>query len=239
MQLVEHKEAQAPELLPQPVVEHPGEDQLQHHVVGQQDVGGLGQDRLPVLVSVLAGVALVGHRRALAPRAAAQELVQLLHLAVGQGVHRVHHDGLGALAGAGAQDVVHDGDDVGQALARPGARGQQIVAPGLRGLDRLGLVPVQRELPALGVALAFADAEDAGRVGVQRAVGGEVVDGPARLEARVEGQHRVRPHRFAVKSRLELGPQVGIGDPHEARRVTPVLADQPLPQVEHVHLRPS
>ena len=239
VQFVEHQKAQVPELLPQPAVEHPGEDQLQHHVVGQQDVGGIGQDLIPNIVSVLAGVALIGHRRTVAPRSVLQELVQLLHLAVGQGVHRVHHHGLGPLAGASAQDVVHDWDDVGQALARPGARGQQIVAPGLGGFDGLSLVPVQHKPPAPGIALALADAEDAGRVGMQHPGGGEVVDGPARLEARVEGQHGMRPHRLVVESRLELPPQVGIGNAHEARRVAPILVDQPLPQVEHVHRPPT
>ncbi len=86
-----------------------GEHQLEHHVVGEQDVRRGVEDRLSLLLELLAGVPREGDRR-LAVEPVAEELLQLAHLAVGQGIHRVDDDRPDALAASLAQDVVHDGD---------------------------------------------------------------------------------------------------------------------------------
>ena len=63
VQLVEDEELQPlghPDQRP-PVI-GPGEHQLQHHVVGQQDVRRVRADTVPVLLVLLPGVALERHR---------------------------------------------------------------------------------------------------------------------------------------------------------------------------------
>ena len=128
VQLVEDQESEVAELADEPAIEVPREHQLEHHVVGEDDVGRVLPDLLAFLVVLLAGVAPVGDRRAMTPRAVAEELVEFFLLAVGQGVHRVDDDRLDALARAGPQDVVDDRDDVAEALARTGAGREDVVA---------------------------------------------------------------------------------------------------------------
>src|SRR5438477_629931 len=72
---------------------------------------------------------------------------------VGQRVHRVDDDGPDTLAGAAAEDVVDDGGDVGQALARAGAGGEDVVVAPAGRADGLLLVPVEAQRPpAVGAA---------------------------------------------------------------------------------------
>ena len=92
------------------------------------------------------GVAPEGDRRAMTPRAVAEELVEFLLLAVGQGVHRVDDDRLDALARPGPQDVVDDRDDVAEALARTGAGREHVVAVVACCSDRIDLVAMQCHL---------------------------------------------------------------------------------------------
>ena len=65
VQLVQDQELQAPGRLDQAPVPGPGQDELEHHVVGQQDVGRVRDDPRPVLRRLLAGVPVERHRRAL------------------------------------------------------------------------------------------------------------------------------------------------------------------------------
>jgi hypothetical protein len=119
VQLVQHEEVQAgghpDEAL---AVLGPGEHQLQHHVVGEQDVRRVVPDRPAARVVLLAGVAGEGDRLPTRPVAVAQELLQLLDLAVGQRVHRVDDDRPDPPAGlpgrAVPQHPVDDGHDVGE-----------------------------------------------------------------------------------------------------------------------------
>ncbi len=67
---------------------------------------------------LLAGIALEGDRRFVIRETQAEELAQLAHLAVGQGVHGIDDDRFDTLARI-AQHVIHDGDDVGQDLPDP------------------------------------------------------------------------------------------------------------------------
>ena len=117
--------------------------QLEHHVVRQQDVRRVREDRLALLVALLAGVAAERDRPGRARRADAEELLELADLAVGQRVHRVDDDRLDPRARPVTQHVVDDRDDVGEALARAGAGRQHVVRAGARDLDRLALVAVQ------------------------------------------------------------------------------------------------
>ena len=73
--------------------------------------GGFFEDLLAGFSAFLAGVAGESDRR-LAVKSVVEELLQLLHLAVGQGVHRVDDDRLDALARPFAEHAVDDRDDV-------------------------------------------------------------------------------------------------------------------------------
>ena len=107
--------------------------------------GGLAMIALPLLVGLLARVAGEGHRSLAVRVAELEELLKLAVLAVGEGVHRVDDDGLYTPAGTPSQDVVDDRDDVGEALARARAGGEDVVVPCAGSPDRLGLVAVKPE----------------------------------------------------------------------------------------------
>ena len=83
MQLVEHEELQtaggSDELL---AFLRAGQQQLQHHVVGQQDVRRGGEDPLALLVGLLTGVAGERHRLVALAVPVGQELAQLHELRV-------------------------------------------------------------------------------------------------------------------------------------------------------------
>ena len=99
MEFVQHEEPKSLRRLNDRVLVGPGEDQLEHHVVRQQDVGRRGQDCLPILVALLPGVTPERHRLASPrPRAERKELLELTRLAVRERVHRVDDDRLDALA---------------------------------------------------------------------------------------------------------------------------------------------
>jgi hypothetical protein len=70
------------------------ENQLQHEVVGQQDVGWLGEDAPPLIRLLLPGVAGKGDRLLAVGLAEGQKLFQLADLGIRQGVHWVNDDGL-------------------------------------------------------------------------------------------------------------------------------------------------
>jgi len=94
----------------------PGQNEFQHHIVGQQNVRRLGDDPVPRLVIFLAGVALEADRPLQIRKSLVKELVQLIELAVGQSVHGIHNNGPDPLSWSIMENPVHNGDDVGQAL---------------------------------------------------------------------------------------------------------------------------
>jgi hypothetical protein len=148
VQFVQYEELQSPGRLDKSPLVRAGQHELEHHVVGKQDVGRVGDDRPALLRRLLPGVPLEGHRLVLG----AEELLKLTELAVGQGVHGVDDDRLDTgLVGAvcfGFEDLANDRDDVRQALTGAGARGEHVALPGSRCLDGLLLVPVQTQLLA-------------------------------------------------------------------------------------------
>lgn len=71
----------------------PGEHQLQHHVVGEQDIRRVVAQLLASAFVLLAGVASKSNRFSVFAVAVNQEFFELVELAVGQGVHRIDDDG--------------------------------------------------------------------------------------------------------------------------------------------------
>jgi hypothetical protein len=74
------------------------EEQLEHDVVGQQDIGRVGQDFLPFLFFLLARIAPESSGWSCCGRPFDEEFFQFLLLAVGQGIHRIDDNGPNALA---------------------------------------------------------------------------------------------------------------------------------------------
>ena len=105
-------------------------------------VWGTGDDFLALFVGLLPCVAPESHRRAPGWIAAVEELLELAHLAVGQGVHRVHDDGLDAFAAPTPKHVIDDRHDVREALARARARCEYVTVSGTCGANALDLVAV-------------------------------------------------------------------------------------------------
>ena len=170
----------------------------------------------------------------------AEELAQLLLLAVGQRVHRVDDDRRDpAPASArlpGAEDVIDDRHDVREALARAGAGRQDVVLAGARGADGVGLVAVQpqRLAGAAGLGL-LADAEDPAALGVQEPLTDEVVDLTARLERGIQLERRIGPQQALVEIMLDVLPDPLVLDREERLGVVPVVLDQLVPQREYIH----
>jgi hypothetical protein len=112
------------------------------------------------------------------------ELLQRRELAVDERVHRIDHNGADGVAGRiAAHHLVEDGQQVGEALARAGARADDVRVAALRRFERLLLVPVQ----------AQAVAEEAGRFGSDYAARLEVAERGAGFERRVKLKDGVRP----------------------------------------------
>ena len=143
----------------------------------------MGDDGLLFLVGFLAGVALEGDRRPALRESPTQKLLQFVELAVGQGVHGVDDDGLDASAAAMVENIVHDGDDVGQALPGAGAGGQDIVVAGHGSLDGVSLMLMESQRPVRFIG-GF-DAEDVAALRVQRPLVDQVLNPWAGLEAGV------------------------------------------------------
>ena len=234
VQLVEDQEPQPLRRSHQFAVLGAREQQLQHHVVGEQDVRRVAADRLTGLALLLAGVAGEAYRGAIRV-AEVQELGEFFLLAVGQGIHRVDHNGLDAPTRPVAQHMVHDGDYVGQALPGPGAAGQDIGLALLGLEDRLALVGVELEGLAGEVRNGLVEPEDAGALRMERALADQIVNRAAWQEGGVELEHRLGPEGASVQLGLHLGQDPRVRDLDEAGRVARVVVYQTLAEVEHVH----
>ena len=148
MQLVEGEKPQALRRPHDLLFSHSREHQLQHDVVGQDHVGRVVPDVPPLLVRFLPCVPPHLDWRAAGKWGCVEKLAEFPQLAVGQSVHWVDDDGLNALAGAVAQDVVDDRNDVAEAFARARPGGEDVVGSRAGDPDRLVLMPVERHRQA-------------------------------------------------------------------------------------------
>src|SRR5712691_6965460 len=135
---------------------------------------------LAVFVTFLASVLRKAHRLLPGTVTQAEELLQLAVLTITQGVHRVDHDGLNALATATPEDLIDNRDDVGKALAGACARCEHIMHALACRLDGLDLMAMQPYRVAKRIGFRF-DAEDACALVVQDAVLDQLVDPSPRL----------------------------------------------------------
>ena len=235
VQLVEYQEAQTFHGTHQFSVFVAGEKQLEHHVIGEQDIRRVAADLLPFGSFFLPGVARKAHRRLAWGVAVFQELFQLLVLAVGQGVHRIDHHPLHAAVGPVSQHMIDHGNDISQTLPRSGSAGQYIglTFPGFQ--NRFTLVGVQQQLVAGAIRLRLADTKNTGALRMQDLGLSEIVDRPAGLEGRVELQKRLGPERPGIQFGVHFPGNNRVGDFNETARVTRVILDKPVPKVEYIH----
>ena len=112
VQLVEHQKTQLVHGLHKPAVFRPGENVFKHHIIGEQNVGRVVVQFLPIVAFQGPGVRGVGDGAFAFGETVFQIAVQLLELAVGQRVHGVHDHGAGAFARTGFQNMVHNGQNV-------------------------------------------------------------------------------------------------------------------------------
>ena len=117
MELIKHQKTQTLRIRDHLLVDGvlPCQQQLQHHEVGQQDIGRVGFHDLALFRAFLSREAAKGHSPG--ARVCAQELLEFFELAVGQRVHRVDDDGSGTrclVRGLGLEAGIDDRDEVGQ-----------------------------------------------------------------------------------------------------------------------------
>jgi hypothetical protein len=228
VKLVEHQEAQPGGLLEQRRVVRPRQDQLQHHVVGEQDVWRARDDLGALGLVLLAGVAAERHRRT------GEVLLQLTELAVGQRVHRVDDDRLDAGRPRRAQHVVDDRHDVREALARAGAGGQHVAGAAAGRAEALDLVAVEAHgtgRDTIGPAVR----KDVAAGGVQLTGGDQLVERVARLEGRADLQQRLRPQPPAFELSVDVRADPHVADREEAPHVAGVVVDDSTAKIEDVH----
>src|SRR6266508_5678 len=240
VQLIQHEEAQPTGGLDQvPALPRPQEHQLEHHVVGEDDVGRRAEDPLALLVGLLTGVPGEGHRRVPFGKTVLEELLQLAELAVGKRVHGIHDDRSNALAAALSQDAVNDRHEIAQALAGARARGEHVAPSGSGNLDSLALVEVEDERRPRTLFRAALDSKDPPAPLVQDTGVDEFVDGAARLEAGVEGEPRVRPSQPTRELLIDIGADALVANLQKAPGKRLVVFDEPITNVEDVQASPQ
>ena len=236
VQLVQDQEPQTPGRLDQTSIPGAGEDQFQHHVVGQQDVRRVSDDPGPVFRGLLPGITIESHRRAIRI-ANLQELPQLPQLTVGQGIHRIDDDRLDprpvCSSRLGRQDPVNDRDDVRKALPGPRPGCQHITTPGARRLDRFTLMLMKSEDRAVGVVVL--EPEDPLALRVKQPFGDQVGDRTAGGKVRVERQPGVWPLVSPGHALGNVLADVLVVDVDETAGELTVVVDQPITNPENIH----
>ena len=123
----------------------PGQQQLGHHEVGQQNIGRLPGNALALLPAFLARVATHDRLQSFRQAGLGNEFLNLVDLAIGQGIHGIDNDGprppwLPGLTGT--DDGVHNGNEEAERLARPGPRSHHIALPRAGFGNGLGLMSI-------------------------------------------------------------------------------------------------
>ena len=135
------------------------------------------------------------------------------------------------------QDIVHDGDNVGQTLPRPRARGQHVIVPRLGGPDGIGLMLVEAHGRPDRVFLALARPENLSALLMKELVIHQILHVPAPGKGRIELGQRVRPEQAAAEFGRDLVVDTLITDFDEALDVGGVIVDDAVAEIEDIHGR--
>jgi hypothetical protein len=137
-----------------------------------------------------------------------------------------------ALVGV-AQQIVDDGDQVGEAFARACAAGDHIAAPVRCQSQRAFLMGVQAQ------RLARARAENPPRVGMQHALLHQRIERHAVLVGGAKLQHRRGPQGALVPNHLlRIRTHPRVCNLHEGMHKLLILLHHPLMQREQTHGQP-
>ncbi len=237
VQLVEDEEPEPLRGVDELLLERPREEELEHDEVREEDVGRVLEDLLPLVFRLLARIPREGDGADAIREALADELAQLARLAVRQGVHRVDDDGLDALAAPAPENVVDDGDDVGEALARAGTGRQDVALALPRCEDRFFLVTVETEPApfALDLVAVLVAPEDLRTPRVQHAALDEFVDPASRLEGGIQLDEGLGPEQPFVEEPVDVLADAPVPDRDEAADVGRVVGDEVVPVLEDSH----
>ena len=235
MQLIQHQELETTGGPHELFLPRPGHHQFQHHIVGEDDIRWVGDDLQLFFVTLLARVAPEGDRRLV--ETPAQELFQLVDLAVCQGVHGIDHDRLDPLAASPPQDVFDDRNDVGQALARPCPGGQDIAVAGLGRLNRIRLVLVQAHSLPDRIFGRFLDAEYLLAERMQNPLGYQVIDPFPGLKVGIELDKRVRPKDAITQLLLHVIANTLILNFDKTLDVGGIVLDEMVAKRKDIHQR--
>ena len=234
VQFVKHEELQPLRLINELSFLDTCEDQLQHHIVGQQDVRRILSDPISRLLVLLPRIAVIADQGFVISETTFQKFVELFLLAVGQCIHGIHDDGLKPAPCAMIQDMVHDRDDVGEAFAGTRTGGQH-VRPVLGGnLNRLVLVQMQTHRTA-EVVLVSLGSKDPCTVGMQHILLNELINRSARFKRRIQLQERFGPKEPLLHLLFNAFTHSLIRNADEAFRVVGVIRNHVSMKFKCVH----
>ena len=91
--------------------------------------------------------------------------------------------------------MIHDGDDVGEALAGSCSRGENVIFFFLCGQDGIGLMSVKLHGTAGRICFRLADAENFAALRSKNFLLHQIINAPARGEGRIELQQGFRPEK--------------------------------------------
>ena len=229
MELIENEESEIlADGIPDAALVVPSHQQLEHHVIGQQDVRRGTLDLVPKFSLGLTGVCLVVDRKGLtgALLVILSELVQLLDLGIDQGVHRIDENSLDAFASAIGKEIVEDTAEIGQRLSRARARGHD---------EAFWLSPQLQRMDLVGVE--FKPLEDMVQLAVKGAVLDQISDSDVPLVGRIELNQGFGPESSLRQLRFDRFSDVVIVDVDEAVDVGSVAVDDFTMNLEDVHGR--
>jgi hypothetical protein len=96
------------------------QQEFQHHIVGEEDVGRRGNDLLFFLLRFLSRVARERYGAFAVGLAVTEKLFEFPILAVGQRVHGIHNECLNPTPATAPKRVIDYGDDIREAFSRSG-----------------------------------------------------------------------------------------------------------------------
>ena len=213
-----------------------GEDVLQHHVVGEQDIGWIVLNSLALLLAFLARVACKGDTRTLGVTKA-EVFLQFLPLAIAQGVHRIDDNRPDSLASVALlpflQHPIDDRDHVAQRFTGAGAGDHHIAAAAAGNHDRVALVTVQDQL--LTGACLLPPAEDLPAFGVHQPFCHQLADAAPAHEAGIELDQRRRPVLAVVVATINKVADVLGLDAGETAAELAVVRDDLVAERKDIH----